>query len=274
MRRRGDAEYILGSGAQERERLASQGDVLRSCTEHFLHEAGIRPGMRVLDVGCGLADASILLARAVAPHGSVVAIDRDPAMIEAARARVAALGGGGIRFLQGDFRRLLGPGECFDAAFGRLVLIYQSDPADAVSAVAEHVAPGGVIAFQEYDSTIPAASLGPLPLHVQVRYWIWEAMRRSGVDVHIGMRLYSVFLEAGLPPPEIRVAGLAITPSMETPSVQTLRSLLPKLIEYGIASEEQVGIDTLEARLREERRKRNEIYIGQYLFGAYTRRPG
>jgi SAM-dependent methyltransferase len=273
MRRRGDAEYILGSGAQERERLASQGDVLRSCTEHFLHEAGIRPGMRVLDVGCGLADASILLARAVAPNGTVVAIDRDPAMIAAARERVAGLGLD-VRFLQGDFRTLLGPGERFDAAFGRLVLIYQSDPADAVSAVAEHVVADGVIAFQEYDSTIPAASLGPLPLHVQVRYWIWEAMRRSGVDVHIGMRLYSVFLEAGLPPPEIRVEGLAITPSMETPSVQTLRSLLPRLIEYGIASEAQVGIDTLEARLREERRKRNEIYIGQYLFGAYSRRPG
>ncbi|HKG27285.1 MAG TPA: hypothetical protein VKB09_16655 [Thermomicrobiales bacterium] len=45
--------YAVGHGEREQRRLIVQAELLRSSTLHFLGEAGLAPGMRVLDVGCG-----------------------------------------------------------------------------------------------------------------------------------------------------------------------------------------------------------------------------
>ena len=62
VRRDADADYILGSSESEQERLQAQGDAIAPLTERIFRQAGIGPGMRVLDVGCGVGDVSILVA--------------------------------------------------------------------------------------------------------------------------------------------------------------------------------------------------------------------
>src|ERR1700730_13635369 len=71
-----------------------QAAILRSFTERLLRNAEIGPGMRVLDLGCGAGDVSILAAELVGPSGSAIGIDRNPQAIASAckRARKAALG--------------------------------------------------------------------------------------------------------------------------------------------------------------------------------------
>src|SRR4051812_5461239 len=59
-----------------------------------------RPGENVLDIGCGGGDTALELARAVAPHGSVVGIDLSAAVL--AFARRAAAGCERLRFIQAD----------------------------------------------------------------------------------------------------------------------------------------------------------------------------
>jgi ubiquinone/menaquinone biosynthesis C-methylase UbiE len=51
--------------------------MLRPITERLLRSAGIEPGMRVLDIGCGAGDVSMLAAELVGSTGSVVGIDRN-----------------------------------------------------------------------------------------------------------------------------------------------------------------------------------------------------
>jgi len=50
-----DTDYALGRSEAEYERLVEQGDVMRPMTERLFRAAGLGPGMRVLDVGCGVA---------------------------------------------------------------------------------------------------------------------------------------------------------------------------------------------------------------------------
>ncbi len=57
-----DQTYIMGHSAEERERLIQQAGLFGPITERFLRSAGIGPGMRVLDVGCGVGDVSLLCA--------------------------------------------------------------------------------------------------------------------------------------------------------------------------------------------------------------------
>src|SRR5438309_11684352 len=51
----------------------------------------LRPGLLVLDVGCGSGAITAGIAKAVGPHGSVLGIDRDPALLELARTEYAML---------------------------------------------------------------------------------------------------------------------------------------------------------------------------------------
>ncbi|HEY6892985.1 MAG TPA: methyltransferase domain-containing protein, partial [Rhodanobacteraceae bacterium] len=95
-------DYVLGSTPHEHRRLMSQARLVEPYTERFLRDAGISEGDHVLDVGCGMGDVAMILARLVGPSGAVTGIDRDAPALEAARSRVAAVGYGNVEFVQAD----------------------------------------------------------------------------------------------------------------------------------------------------------------------------
>src|SRR4030095_4127127 len=84
------ASYALGYTDAEHERLIRQAALIAPITERLFREAGIDVGHRVLDLGSGLGDVSMLVARLVGRSGEVVGIERDATSIERAQARVAA----------------------------------------------------------------------------------------------------------------------------------------------------------------------------------------
>src|SRR5258708_28860788 len=69
--------YILGHSKQELRRLMLQAENLRPITARLLREAGLAPGMRVVDLGCGVGDVAVLAAELGGPTGTVIAIDRN-----------------------------------------------------------------------------------------------------------------------------------------------------------------------------------------------------
>ncbi len=75
------ANYPLGNTDAEHERLIRQAARIAPITERFFREAGIGLGQRVLDLGSGVGDVAMLVARLVGPTGEVVAIERDPKAI-------------------------------------------------------------------------------------------------------------------------------------------------------------------------------------------------
>ena len=62
----------------EMARLELQGRALAPATRMIFATAGIRPGMRVLDLGCGAGDVAFVAANLVGPDGEVVGVDRSP----------------------------------------------------------------------------------------------------------------------------------------------------------------------------------------------------
>ena len=150
---RADPTYVMGYSAEERERLIQQAGLFGPITERFLRTAGVDSGMRVLDVGCGVGDVSMLCAGLVGPEGAVVGVDRDPAALCSERGSVwlpqdwpTSVSSKGI---SGSCRLT----EPFDAVVGRAVLMYAADPAEALRSLLPHLRSGGVVAFQEFDYT-------------------------------------------------------------------------------------------------------------------------
>jgi ubiquinone/menaquinone biosynthesis C-methylase UbiE len=110
--------------------------------------AGLRRGMRVLDVGRGHGDVTLLVAEAVGPAGQVVALDNAPMAVEATRHRTASLAN--VEVVLGDMRDSAFE-RAFDAVVGRHVLLHCPTPAPALQRIVDLVAPGGLIVSQEYD---------------------------------------------------------------------------------------------------------------------------
>ena len=119
--------YPFQSSDDERQRLILQNRLVAPLTERLFERAGIKPGMRVLDIGSGSGDVSFLAARVVGPTGSVLGLDCDPAQIKFAeqRAKVDALTN--VDFMSGDFQSIELK-QAVDAIVGRLVLMYAADP--------------------------------------------------------------------------------------------------------------------------------------------------
>src|SRR5215472_4096585 len=116
-----DSGYKMGTGfgAEEVNRLEAQGRALAPATRMIFTEAGIRPGMRVLDLGCGPGDSTFSAADLVGPDGSVVGVDRSAEALARARLRAGQRGLTQVRFVEGDINNPV-PGGPFDAIVERL----------------------------------------------------------------------------------------------------------------------------------------------------------
>src|SRR6266581_4927315 len=170
--------YALGYTDAEQERLMRQAALIAPITERLFREAGIGVGHRVLDLGSGLGDVSMLVAGLVGASGEVVGIECDATSIERAQARVAAAGLRNVSFLNVDVNNIV-TDRPFDAVVGRFILMFLPDPIFMLRSVSRLVRPGGVIAFQE-PSWIPMLALGDrLPLWSCVLRSIHETILRS-----------------------------------------------------------------------------------------------
>src|SRR6516165_10829249 len=196
--KQGLTDYLLGYTDSEQERLIRQAAKLTPITERLFCEAGIGPGQRVLDLGSGMGDVAMLLARLVGPSGEVVGVERDTNSIARAKARAAAAGLHNVSFLNSNVNNIVS-NQPFDAAVGRFILTFVSDPVAVLWSAASLVRPGGVVAFQEPSWAAMLALGSGLPLWSHTRYLIHETLLRSGAHREMGLALYRVFQEAGLP---------------------------------------------------------------------------
>lgn len=269
----GSRSYALGYSAAEFRRLERQAGYYRELTEDVLVRAGICRGMRVLDVGCGVGDVSLLAARLVGPTGAVLGVDRSPEAIATAAARVRQGGyEGRVRFVAAELDTFEPDGR-FDAVIGRLVLMYLPDPVAALRSFAACLRPGGVLAFQEI-ATGQARTVPEVPLFRQCVHWIVETFERCGFDHDMGHHLYETFLAAGFPAPEM-IAGARVEGGPDTFAydyvAETVRSLLPAGERVGAMTAAEVGIDTLAERLRAEATRHATCIVLPTLVGAWAR---
>jgi ubiquinone/menaquinone biosynthesis C-methylase UbiE len=98
-------------------------------TADVLRRSGIKRGMRVLDLGCGSGDASLLIAKMVGPSGLVVGVDESVEALDEAERRATVAGHCyWTRFVRADPDTFVPP-ERFDAVVVPLILLGQGEPA-------------------------------------------------------------------------------------------------------------------------------------------------
>jgi SAM-dependent methyltransferase len=270
-----NSAYVLGHSERELERLRLQAKLIDPITRQFLAEAGIGPGMRVLDIGSGAGDVAILAANLVGPAGSVVGVDRSPAAIARAEARVKDLSLSQVTFRQSELSAMAFD-EPFDAALGRYVLCFQPDPTALLRSIAKQIRPGGIVVFHEPDREL-MHSVPPAPTYDRACRWVSETYRRSGVDGRMGIKLYATFLAAGLPAPTMRlhaaIGGANALDEVHLDADQAV-TLAADIVRLGIATASELDADTLAERIIREMAANQSVIIGRAEIGAWSRRPG
>lgn len=155
----------------------------------------LRPGLQLLDVGCGPGTISVDLARIVAP-GRVTAIDNAPAVVEAARAAACEQGVDNVSFAAGDTYALDYPDAMFDVVHAHQVLQHLRDPVAALREMRRVAKPGGVVAARDSDY----AAMTWYPLDPLLTDWLdlYHAVARSNAgEPDAGRRLYGWARAAG-----------------------------------------------------------------------------
>ena len=249
----GERAYFLGHSEAEIERLALQSAFYRQTTQSALQRAGLAQGMRVLDIGAGGGDVSLIAAELVGPSGFVLGIDRSAQAVAAATRRVERAGVRHVHFAVSELDAFATDAP-FDALIGRFVLMYMADPAATLRALVRHLRPGGIVMFEEMEMR-SARGYPDAPLFARCVDWYSTAIEGAGFESGMGGKLFATFLAAGLPAPRAMVAGRlegGADPPGYALMAANVRTMLPMLLRLNAVSEAEVGLDTLAERLRQE----------------------
>ena len=158
-------------------------------------QLGLRGDQRLLDVGCGRGDATLLLAEDLASGGEVVGVDASREMVAVAR----SLAGGvrcRVRFKPGDACALDELDESFDVVRSERTLQWLADPDAAVAEMARVVRPAGHVSLIDTDWSTFGLDVGDEGLSRRVRDAMGTERRRpSNIGRHLGDLLRAAGLE-------------------------------------------------------------------------------
>jgi 2-polyprenyl-3-methyl-5-hydroxy-6-metoxy-1,4-benzoquinol methylase len=263
-------EYVLGSDSAEIARLDLQAASIAGPTEGLLRAAGIEPGMRVLDLGTGLGHVAAQLAALVGPTGAVVGVDREAPLLAIAQQRHAS---DTVRFVEADVHATRFD-EPFDAVVCRLLLFHLPDAVDVLALHRrESLRPGGTMVAIDYDIG-GARCEPPVALAQQALGWVEAAFRAADANPRVGARLVMMLREASFSDAQTFGIQGYIAPGDPTgPALLagTVRSLHEPIVAAGIATAEEIGLETLEERLGRDLEAANAVLLPPTVVGAWGR---
>jgi SAM-dependent methyltransferase len=171
--------------------------VVRQHAQRMAEEAAafllpeLRPGMRLLDVGCGPGSITRGLAERVAP-GRVVGLDLSWDALDIARGEAAARGLENLDYHVGSVYELPFPDACFDVAYAHQVLQHLGERSAALSEMLRVVRPGGLVAVRDVDwGTVAYWPRDPwIDRFIEMHQRTWY---RNGGEPQLGRQLRALF---------------------------------------------------------------------------------
>jgi len=167
--------------------------------------AGVAPGMRVLDLGCGAGKTTRILHQLAQPSGRVVGVDGSPQRIAYARDNFSAQG---ITHVQRDVRESLADLGRFDMVWIRFLLEYFAEESFAIIRNAyQALRSGGTVCLIDLDQNCLGYFGAPARLEKTLRNIVFAMQTRHGFDPFVGRKLYAYLYDVGCVAIEMRVSA-------------------------------------------------------------------
>ncbi|MGU7782706.1 methyltransferase domain-containing protein [Burkholderia sp. PU8-34] len=196
---------------------------------------GLRPGMRIADVGCGTGDDLGKLVRQVAPGGSAMGFDLSEAMLDESRRRFAAVPA--LTFRNAPATALGVAANTFDAIRADRVLIHVPTPENALMEMIRVTRPGGRIVVSEPD--MPGCWVASSDYALTGR--IMQSIAESCVNPYLARDLFAMFRDAGLDDISFRMRSVTAFDPRSVDKILDFKSVIATMQVQGLFSEEEVA---------------------------------
>ena len=262
--------YVIRGGEQGRARMRIIARAMWPTTEGLLVAAGLTPGMRCLDVGCGAGDVSLALARLVGAGGRITGIDQDDIKLQFAREDAERDRLDNVEFSTSNVEQLEDDAE-YDLVYARFLLTHLRDPAGVLRRMARAAKPGGVIVVEDIDHA-GVFSHPPSPALEQFVSLYNRVVRSRGADPEIGPRLPALFREAGLAEPHLSHIQLVYLDG-EAKQIHriTLENIAPALTAGALVTDTE--LEALARALDDFVARPDTIVSTPRIFQVWARRP-
>jgi SAM-dependent methyltransferase len=191
---------VLATGEAAAYRLRILHGLYGTGTRRLLLEAGLRRGMHVADVGCGVGMVTHVLAELVGAEGHVVAIDASAAQLAQARQALPP-NRTPVRFVEASATDTGLPPGSFDLVYCRFLLLHLPKPDEALREMRTLLKPNGILVCE--DSDLTSAGSEPPSAYGAFADLYGRLGPVRGVDYTLGRRLFHLVQAAGFTAPEI-----------------------------------------------------------------------
>jgi SAM-dependent methyltransferase len=233
------SHYAIRGGLEGRARLRVLARVMHPSSVSLFERIGVGPGVTCLDAGCGGGDATLELARRVAPGGRVLGIDIDEEKVRIARSEAEQQNVGNVEFRVADAGTLRDAGT-FDFVYARFLLTHLADPAAAVRVLRQHLRPGGTLAVEDIDFTGHFTYPDSAAFHRYCELYLTTVTRRGG-DPNIGLRLPLLLKQQGFSDVGVHlVQPTGLEGDMKLLSPLTMENIAGAVLQDGLATRQEI----------------------------------
>ena len=232
--------YVIRGGREGYDRLLLLSRDRWPDTAALFGRAGLRPGMRCIDLGCGGGEVTLEMAKLVAPDGTVTGVDIDPVKIGLARTAAAERDVHNVEFLAANVNSWDEPDSC-DVVYSRFLLQHLTEPVDLLRRMWAAVRSGGVLIIEDADFDGWCCHPPNEGFEFFLRTYA-EVIRRRGGDHAIGRKLYGYFLDAGIPTPHVAlVQSVSIGGERKGLAWSTLNATGEAIVSEGVATSDELA---------------------------------
>ncbi len=243
-------------------------------TRKLIEIGNIKPGMKVLDLGCGDGNVTFLLSNYVGVEGIVVGIDSNEYAIECAKNKSQEYGLSNLYFQIVDITRDFKINYSdFDAIIVRRVLMYLPNSQKTIESAIKYLKPNGLFLVQENNISQTPIGLDSLPLHKKINDLIKKTLEQENINSNMGFELNSILTNTGLIVDKIWAEAVLSTPNQQTPWAFLAKVMKDRMIAHNVINDiSDLELETLDERLTNERLGSNITFITDLVFCAVARK--
>ena len=233
--------YVIRGGREGYNRLLLLARASWPDTAALLGRAGVRPGMKCVDLGCGGGEVTFEIARLVEPGGSVTGVDLDEVKLELARKAAEERRVSNVEFVARNVNDWDEP-DTYDVVYSRFLLQHLHEPVALLRRMWSAVRTAGLVIVEDADFDGWCCHPPNEGFDFFVHSYA-EVIRRRGGDHATGRKLYSYFLEAEIPTPQVTlVQSVLISGEGKELAWSTLDATGEAIVAEGVATSVELAV--------------------------------
>jgi len=190
-------DYLLGVNQFELDRLRFQHGVWKEVTDAFFDRLNIQKGWKILDAGSGPGYVSMDLLERVGTGGEITALEPSEMYLNYFKNYCSENNLQNVKFINGTVESSELPENYYNLIFARWVIGFVSDPDLFISKLRKSLAPGGIIAFEDY--AFHGLYLYPRGGNYEkISRAVQEYWKLTGGDLCIAPRIPAIFKKYGI----------------------------------------------------------------------------